>query len=268
MPSLVSNILSLPNDSSRKTIAVALALCLVCSVVVSTAAVVLKPAQVRNAELARKAEILKVAGLYDPSVDVEQAFGGITVRIVDLATGEFVDDVDAASFDQRKAAATPGESVVVPKDQDIAGIGRRAKLAPVYLVEDGGEVKKIILPVHGYGLWSTMYGFVALAGDANTVEGLTFYEQAETAGLGAEVANPNWQAKWVGKQVYGDDGQVRLHVVKGSVDPGSANAEFQVDGIAGATLTANGVTYLIQYWLGDQAFGPFLKTMSAGEASA
>jgi Na+-transporting NADH:ubiquinone oxidoreductase subunit C len=148
----------------------------------------------------------------------------------------------------------------------MAKISRRENYAVIYLVEgEGGELDKIILPVHGYGLWSTLYGFVALEADANTVAGLGFYEHAETPGLGGEVDNPRWKALWPGKQVY-KDGTVKIGLVKGSVDPAGANADWEIDGLSGATLTARGVTNLVQFWLGEDGFEPFLENLRTGGA--
>ena len=135
-----------------------------------------------------------------------------------------------------------------------------------YFAEDaGGDIDKIILPIRGYGLWSTLYGFIALESDGNTVAGLGFYEHAETPGLGGEVDNPRWKASWPGKQVY-RDGDVTIGLIKGSVDPASADATWQIDGLAGATLTARGVTNLVQFWLGKNGFEPFLNNLQSGEA--
>jgi Na+-transporting NADH:ubiquinone oxidoreductase subunit C len=235
-------------------------------VIVSTAAVVLKPAQEANKTLDRKRNILAAAGMLQEGVSVEDQFQQVTARVVDMRTGRFADDVDPDNFDQRKAAKDPAQSDRLTAEQDQAKISRREHYAIVYLVQDGsGEIDKLILPVHGYGLWSTLYGYVALESDGNTVAGLGFYEHAETPGLGGEVDNPRWKAFWPGKQVY-KDGQVELGLIKGSVDPGNANAPWQVDGLAGATLTANGVTNLVQFWLGENGFQPFLNNLKTGEA--
>lgn len=256
--------LAMPNDTTKKTLAVALVLCLVCSVVVSTAAVALKPLQERNRATDRQRNILEVAGLLQSGRSVQQIFDDrIEARVVDLSTGEYAGDIDPAKFDQRRAAKDPARSVNIPPDEDIAGIGRRAEHATVYVVKgEEGEVRSIILPVHGYGLWSTLYGFLALSSDGDTVQGLKFYDHAETPGLGGEVDNPRWRAQWEGKQVYGDQGRVQIEVVRGNVDPSREGAEHKVDGLAGATLTSNGVTNLLHYWLGEQGFGPFLARMS------
>ncbi len=254
------------NEGIKKILLVAVSLCFVCSLVVSTAAVVLKPAQEENKALDRKRNILAAAGMLEPGASVEEQFKKVETRVVDLDTGKFSDAVDADSYDQRKASKDPAKSVVLGAEEDVAKIKRRAKLAKVYLVnDDSGELDKLILPVHGYGLWSTMYGYMALESDLNTVAGLGFAEQGETPGLGGEVDNPNWKAKWPGKEVY-KEGEVALHLIKGPVDPGNANAKWQMDGLSGATLTSNGVSNLVEYWLGENGFQPFIKNLKAGEA--
>ena len=254
------------NDKTSKILLVALSLCLVCSVIVSTAAVLLKPAQEANKSLDKKRNILQAAGMLEPDVSIEEQFASVDTRVVDLRTGKFADDVDPERYDQRKAAKDPAQSLKLESDQDVAKISRRENYAVIYLVEgDGGELDKMILPVHGYGLWSTLYGFVALEADANTVAGLGFYEHGETPGLGGEVDNPRWKALWPGKQVY-KEGTVKIGLVKGSVDPAGANADWEIDGLSGATLTARGVTNLVQFWLGEDGFEPFLENLRTGGA--
>lgn len=254
------------NDSISKTLIVAFSLSIVCAIFVSTAAVMLKPAQEINKALDRKRNILAAAGMLDEELGVEEQFSQVTTRLVDLRTGKFTDDQDPEQYDQRKAAKDPAESSALSDEMDIANISRRENYSLVYVVEDNaGELDKIILPIHGYGLWSTLYGFVALEKDANTVAGLGFYEHGETPGLGGEVDNPRWKSVWPGKQVY-RDGDVAIGLIKGAVDPASANAPWQIDGLAGATLTARGVTNLVQFWLGENGFEPFLNNLKSGEA--
>jgi len=254
------------NDSTSKTLFVAFSLCIVCSIIVSTAAVVLKPIQEANKILDLKRNVLAAAGMYDDSVSVDEQFAQISIRIVDLRTGKFTDEKSAEGYDQRKAAKDPSASDALTREQDLAKVGRREHYAVVYLVEDAsGEIDKIILPIHGYGLWSTLYGFIALESDGNTVAGLGFYEHAETPGLGGEVDNPRWKSSWPGKQVY-RDGKVAIGLVKGAVDPASPAATWQIDGLAGATLTARGVTNLVRFWLGENGFELFLNNLKSGEA--
>jgi len=252
-------------DGVSRTLITALALCLVCSVIVSAAAVLLKPAQEANKTLDRKRNILAAAGMLDEDKTIDEQFADISARVVDLRTGKFSDDVDPAAYNQKKAAKDPAQSGALTAEQDLAKIGRKENYAVVYMVESApGEYDKIILPVRGYGLWSTLYGFVALESDANTIAGLGFYEHGETPGLGGEVDNPRWKAIWPGKQVY-RDGNVEIGLIKGAVNPQGANALYQVDGLSGATLTSKGITNLVQFWLGEDGFQEFLNNLKSGE---
>lgn len=249
-------------DSVGRTLGVALGVSLVCSLLVSVAAVSLRPKQAENRLLNRKKNILRAAGVLRADMSVAEQYEGIRPRVVDLETGEYVENVDPTGFDQQAAARDPARSVAIPDSQDLAGINRRAKRAAVYLVEKEGRVDKVILPVHGLGLWSTMYGFVALdARDLNTIRGLVFFEHGETPGLGGEIDDPDWQALWEGKKVYGPDGDVRIDVIKGKVDPAREGAQFKVDGLSGATLTSRGVDRMLDYWLGENGFGIYLRKM-------
>lgn len=258
--------MSANKDTISKTITVTVLLCVVCSVIVSAAAVLLRPIQIANKEVDRKSNILAAAGIVDSSKSVDELFAQITTKLVDLETGKYTDVLDANSYDAQKAAKDPALSVALDRATDIASIKRQAKYMPVYLVENNGTVEKIILPVHGYGLWSTLYGFLALEGDLNTVIGLGFYSHAETPGLGGEVDNPSWKALWPGKAVYAaGTSEPALGLIKGSVDPASADAKHQIDGLSGATLTSNGVTNLIHFWMGKEGYAPFLANLKAGE---
>ncbi|GAW84800.1 Na+-transporting NADH:ubiquinone oxidoreductase subunit C [Bathymodiolus platifrons methanotrophic gill symbiont] len=251
-------VLALSNDSLEKTIAVALSLCFVCAILVSLAAVALRPLQIENKAMDMKKNILDVAGLLQEGTDIHTAFAEqIEAKLVDVATGDYVDG-DIEAYDQRKAAKDPAQNVVLSRAQDIASIKKRAKIAKVYLVKDSETIKSIILPVHGYGLWSTMYGFLALDADGQTVQSINFYDQGETPGLGAEIVNPNWRALWKGKKVYSEDGTVALGLIKGLVDNSKAGSEFQVDGLAGATLTSVGVTNLVKFWMSQEGFSAYL----------
>jgi Na+-transporting NADH:ubiquinone oxidoreductase subunit C len=245
-------------ETVLNTMLVALVLCLVCAVVVASAAVILKPQQDTNKQLYRQQNVLKAAGLYEPGMNVAEAFERIERKFIDLDTGEYVDK--PVSYDQREASRRPDTSIDV--EPDPAGIQRRAKVAEVFLARtEDGLLTKIILPVHGYGLWSTMYGFLSLQPDANTVAGIAFYEHGETPGLGGEIENPGWQEKWQGKELRNDEGELVFEVIKGSVDPSMANTEHRMDGLSGATLTTKGVSEMVRYWTGERAFGPYLQRM-------
>jgi Na+-transporting NADH:ubiquinone oxidoreductase subunit C len=237
------------NDSIKQTLTVAVALCLVCSIVVSAAAVVLKPIQLVNKNLDKQARILALVDLLDKKQDIKTQFDRyVETKVVDLNSGAFVENINVATFDQRKLARDPGTSIELSDEKDKANINRRAQFTTVYLIKKNGELQYVVLPVHGYGLWSTMYGFIALQSDLNTVYGISVYEHAETPGLGGEIDNAAWQAHWRDKKLFADNGsQPALNVVKGNVESSAADAEYKVDGLAGATLTARGVGNMIQF---------------------
>jgi Na+-transporting NADH:ubiquinone oxidoreductase subunit C len=239
-------------DSISNTLIVAIGLSLVCSIVVSSAAIVLKPVQIRNAELYRQQIILDVAGLMEPGADVDALFESIETRTVDIETGTYTD------------AGDPVATVTIPGDLDTAGIAQRAAFMDVYLVRDGDRVDQVILPVHGKGLWSTMLGYLAVAPDGNTIRGLRFYSHGETPGLGDQMDKESWRAQVVGKVIYDSSGEPEIHVIKGVVPDGISGAEHMLDGMAGATLTGNGITGLLQYWTGSHGFGPYLANFREG----
>ena len=244
-----------------KTVFVAVALCLVASMIVSATAVSLRPIQAVNALKDKQSSILQVAGIYDPDTDVAAAFEAFEPHVLDLENGTFTDKFDPATFDDRAAADDPETSIAL--DDDPAGIGRQARYVTVYLLRsDAGEIDKVILPVHGYGLWSTLYGYVALRGDGNTIFGLQFYDHAETPGLGAEVDNPRWKALWHGKKLADEQGELQITVAK---TPPAAGADYFIDGLSGATLTSRGVDNLVRFWMGERGYSPFLKKLKAGE---
>ncbi len=246
------------NDSIPKTITVAVLLCVVCSVLVSTAAVKLKPLQERNKALSTKKNILLAAGLMEEGKDVEELFKQIQVKIVDLASGEYDEKIDPQKYDQKVAAKDSAMSVMIPGAKDIAKIRRRALKTLVYVVQKGDRIETYILPIHGKGLWSTIYGFLAVKGDLNTVQGITFYDHGETPGLGGEIDNPLWQKQWVGKKLFDENWALRFDVLKGKVNQNKPAAIHQVDGLSGATLTTVGVKNLVRYWLDDHGYGKFL----------
>ncbi|MHA6493759.1 Na(+)-translocating NADH-quinone reductase subunit C [Pseudomonas borbori] len=262
--------MSSQRESTARTLMVALLVCLVCSVFVAGAAVALKPTQVDNRLLDKQRSILAIAGLGDASMSsaqVKEMFNGtITAKLVDLETGKFSDAHDPVTFDPLKASKDPQLSDVLPASEDIAGIKRQEDYSTVYVVEKDGQLETLILPVRGYGLWSTLHGFIAVKGDLNTVVGMGFYQHGETPGLGGEVDNPKWKGQWPGKTLYDEDGDLAVQVVKGGVDAQSPEAVHQVDGLAGATLTSVGVDNLLKFWLGQNGFGPFIANLRAGEA--
>jgi len=261
-------------ETVSRTLLVAFLICIVCSVLVASAVVLLKDDQLKNKQLDRQRNILAAAGLYDgtqSNQEVGELFNRFELVLVDMETGLVATDdvleaagVDASKYDQRKAAKNPALSSALDPAEDIASIKRQARFSQVYLLRNDGQLESVVLPVHGYGLWSTLYGYLAMEGDGNTVQGLGFYEHGETPGLGGEVDNPKWKALWPGKLAYNDAGKPALHIIKGKVDPASADAVHAIDGLSGATLTSKGVSNLIHFWTGERGYQSFLQRVREG----
>lgn len=236
--------------------------CVVCAIMVSSSAVSLYDLQQENARLDKMKNVLMAAGLIEETTqlsaeEIEESFHVIKAVAVDLETGLLAPNVDVASYDQRKATADPASSRIAPSNLSL--IKRLPNYAVLYHVLNGrGEVEMLVLPVEGYGLWSTLYGFLALDADTRTIRGLTYYQHSETPGLGGEVDNPGWKALWPGRMAFDDGGSPVITVIKGRAGPPREDP-YQVDGLSGATITSRGVTYMLQFWLGDTGFGPYLK---------
>ena len=261
-------LLAAPKNSPAKTLLVPLIVSLVCAVLVAGAAIALRPQYLANLEQSRQINVLAAADLRMDGQSIEAAFQQIEARVVDLSSGEYAPEINPATLEQAQRSGASLAAVAVPPDLDVAVIKERSRYAVVYLRYEGERLDMIILPVYGYGLWSTMYGYVALEGDANTIVGLRFYQHGETPGLGAEIDNPRWQALWRGKKVFDDTLDPRIEVIKGPATRGGDRAAYEVDGISGATLTGQGVTNLLRYWFGEHGFGPYLdKLRERGEVT-
>lgn len=250
---------NMPLDHPVKTMAITTLVCFVAAVFVSFAAVSLRDTQDRNKMNEKRRNIIQVAGLWQDGKTIDDMFARIESRVVDVRTGKYTNAVNT-DYDEIAGAKNPETSRALPKAQDKASIRRQSYYKVVYLVKDNtGKVSKVILPIHGYGLWSTLYGFVSVKTDGNTIGALKFYAHAETPGLGGEVDNPSWQAQWHNKKIYNTDGTVAISVVKGG-----ASGDYQVDALSGATLTSDGVNNLLQFWVGKNGFAPYLKNLRKG----
>ncbi len=251
--------------SMRYIFGFAAVVCFFCSIMISSANVLLRDRQETNKAVDKKTSVLQAAWLVKPgekvtAADVERIFQNVRPHVVDLATGAVLADVDPESFDEAKEP-------LLQAPENNAGIKTVPGRAKTYEVVENGKTTMIILPVYGKGLWSTMKGFLALDADGNTIRGLTYYEQAETPGLGGEVENPRWKQLWQGRRAFGDDGAVKIAVIKGPAGTPEADPHH-VDGLSGATLTSRGVTNMLQYWLGDLGFGPYLNNFREARQSA
>ena len=261
-------------NSNITTLATALILCLVCSVLVSAAAISMKPKQLANIELDRNKNILMAANLFDPTKDsadkATELFKAVEIKLIDTKTGKFATDEelaaaginDVGAYDVEKAKKDPATNIAL--QEDPAQIGALPQYLKVYIINDEtGNLKNVVLPINGNGLWGQMYGFLTLKSDLNTIEGISFYQHKETPGLGALIETPKWRATWSDKQAYDGDKIVTGVVKAGTPKP---NPNY-VDGVTGATITSSGVNNMIQFWLSDKAYKPFLDNLRQSKES-
>lgn len=259
-----------PRSSAAYTVGFSAVVCLVCAVLVSSAAVALRERQAVNVELDRKRNVLLAAGALRagedvPREEVEARFGSFEIVAVDLRTGEEDPAFEVEGYDATRALADPGASRAAPAN--AAQLARLPNHALVYKqLDEDGRLSLLVLPLEGKGLWSTMYGFLALEADLTTIRGLTYYQHGETPGLGGEVDNPRWRALWPDREAYDEGGAVAIEVTRGAAGPARTDPH-RVDGLAGATLTSRGVTNMLRFWLGDSGFGPYLEGLKSRDAN-
>ena len=250
--------LARPNDDKIKIFGIATLVALICAVSVSVTSVLLRPYQEAHLEAERQAQMEVMLDTLPGLRGLMREAGvdNLTTQLVDLETGAFLPDMDAAEFDARAAATDPEHSVAIPSEMDVANLRTRARFAPVHFLERDGVLQLIVLPVSGSGYQSTIHAMLALEADLTTVAALSIVEQGETPGLGSRIEDPSWLALWPGKEIADDTGDILISVVRGK-----ATGPYEVDGITGATRTANGVSDMLRYWLGDHGFGPFLDRL-------
>ena len=255
-------------DSIQQILFITLSVCLTCSIIVSVSAVGLRSTQQKNEALERNTNILLAAGLLTEDevspARVNQLLAQVEIHLVDLEEGIIKRGMDATLYDQRDAARDPELSRPLSPQKDIAGIGRLEKYTQVYFVKQG-DSSVIILPIRGYGLWSTLYGYLALdRQDLNTIVGLTFAEHKETPGLGGEVDNKRWKAQWPQKKLFDEDGKLAIRLIKGGAGQGEENAVHQVDALSGASLTSRGINNMLQFWFGELGYEKFINNLRKG----
>lgn len=260
--------MSANKETFGKTVGFVFAVCIVCALLVSFAAVQLKPLQTANKLLDKQTKILEAASLMKmtdgSAASIKETYKQfVEARMIDLDTGEFIEG-NPDLFDERRNSRDVKKSEK-PKN-DLAGINRRSHDAVVYLVRNGaGEVETVVFPMVGSGLWDLMYAFVGVEADLNTIRNVIYTaEMKETPGLGAEVLNPKWKALWPGKKIFDENQEVQVELVKGGVKAGNPMEAYQVDGLSGATLTANGVTRTFKFWFGEEGYEPFIAKYRNG----
>jgi Na+-transporting NADH:ubiquinone oxidoreductase subunit C len=253
-------------DSPGRAILVVLLTAFVCSGLVSAAVTILRPIQLSNQMLDRSRNIMQLTGLLpvDRAIeddDMLELYKSLDLRIIDIDAASYDEEINPDTFSERQALTEPDWSIAIPSNYDRAALGSRSRFAPIYMVWNEDQLERVILPVRGSGMWSMLYGYIALEPDLNTIAGMAFYEQNETPGLGSQITHAHWLEQWKGRKVYDYEGNPRFRVNEGTVEHGSEIAGFEVDALTGATVTGNSVTSLMHYWFGPHGYQPFLLTL-------
>lgn len=240
-------------DTPARTVGFAAALALACSLIVTIAVSLLRPYQQAYDALDRDRAVLLAAGLLDGGVavsdrEIVEQFVSLDAFVVDLTTGSLAAGLDPARFDIETALEDPNASFTIPGDLDTAGIGSSPRYVPIYRAPSSG---RIVLPMVARGMWSTIYYYLALEADLNTIAGAAIYKHGETPGIGDRIEDRDWLASWRGKQAYDESGIVAIGFGRSAA---RREPQHRIDGITGATVTVSGLDGSIRYWLSESGY--------------
>ena len=233
---------SKPRVTKAYTLGFAAAVTMVCSILLASAATLLKERQDTNIQVDIKWNILSVLDL----VDTKDVTPETIFELYESNINSFVVDLDGEQVEGKNA-----EDVDPKSEPDML---------PVFVKKDGDHVVAYCIPLQGKGLWSTIKGYLALENDLNTVKGITFYAHGETPGLGGEIDKDWFKDGFIGKIILDDTGNlVSIDIVKGKLRGGEADLEHKVDGISGSTLTTKGINNFIKATL--ERYEPYFTTV-------
>jgi len=253
-------------NSNSYVLMFATVMCVAVSAILAFLANQLKPTQEAAAEFDRQKNVMIAAGLCRADdtrsrAELEKLYQErVLERLVDTKTGTSLDSEQLAIKLPGKADLPLAQKAeLLNKEAVKADKTAGSRYRVVATTKSDGKVDSYVLPISGKGLWSTLYGYLAIGSDKITVRGITFYKHGETPGLGGEVENPKWTSQWQGKTIRDEAGKlVSVTVKKGQVDPTNPREKAHyVDGLSGATITCNGVNNFVRKDL--QAFADYLE---------
>ncbi|HHJ51586.1 MAG TPA: NADH:ubiquinone reductase (Na(+)-transporting) subunit C [Caldithrix abyssi] len=225
---------------------------IVCSVLLASAATLLKPRQEENQKLDARKNILVAIGIQP---EEGKSFSRKQInQLYRQHIREFVVNKD-------------GE-IVKGKLPDELDPKKDTDLYPLYEAVKNDSMFAYVIPISGKGLWSTIYGYLALKLDCDEILGITFYRHGETPGLGGEISKKWFTDNFKGKHIRDKNGKlVSIRVIKGKVKEKCTpeEADHCVDGISGATLTGRGVTKFFKKEL--EKYEPFFSKVRSKEGS-
>ncbi|MFP4556775.1 MAG: NADH:ubiquinone reductase (Na(+)-transporting) subunit C [Bacteroidales bacterium] len=202
----------------------------VVAALLSLASTALRPFQQKNVETEKRLDILRSVGRAEAVLkaknrheSVGEEFDRIIVnQLVVNQAGEEIDGVDPFTVNLKEELAKPDA------EQNL----------PVFIAQLDDSSTKYILPLRGRGLWGPIWGYLSLNDDLNTIYGASFAHQAETPGLGAEIANADFQEQFKGKKIFSNGKLVSVSVVKGGAP---SDDPYGVDAVSGGTITSQGL---------------------------
>lgn len=234
-------------QSNLYTIVFIIITSLVAALILSVSSTMLKERQERNAELDVKKNILYAVNLLKKDSDPEKLYKDYIRSFVVNSEGKVLEK------------SSPAEKINFERELEKQP-GDREYPVFMSISDKDGKISAYCIPIVGKGLWSTLYGYLALETDLKTIKGISFYKHAETPGLGGEIENPEFQRNFYGKKILSESGElVSVTVLKGKTRPNSPTLIHEVDGISGATLTSNGVNKLLKNCL--TIYEPYFKTI-------
>jgi len=190
-----------------------------------------------------------------PDGKIEELFGSKVEQIALDMSGAVLtkEDIIASGYKGGK-----------PENIDLAKEKKKPeaeRIFPLYIF-NSEKGKSYILSIRGSGLWDEIWGNIALKDDLTTIAGATFDHKGETPGLGAEIKdNPTFPSRFKGKKIFNEAGVYTSVDVKKT--GGTDGNPYAVDGISGATVTADGVAEMLQR--GIKYYLPYLNKQAAAK---
>ena len=238
-------------DKNSYTIIFAVVMVLVVGSLLAFTASSLKPAITENERFEKQQNILYAMGINEnvegsvnfvPTSKVEAEFGKYIKEQLVIQNGKIVKDSSAYLIDLKSELS---------KD-------KTERKLPLFIGEKEGK-DYYIIPLYGKGLWDAIWGFVAL--DENyVVQGVYFDHKGETPGLGANIKERYFMDDFTGEEIMSGTAYEGITVAKGNNDPlNERKDDGKVDALAGATITGNGVTAMINSTV--KLYIPYLKDL-------
>ena len=242
-------------DSNSYTMIFAIIMVLVVGSLLAFLASSLKPRIDENKRIEKQQNILYALGVNENegrsanfiSTDVAgAAFSEYITKQIEVQGGKEVENSDAYLID-------------IKKQQTLAKQGKQRRL-PLFVGKNKNGDVLYVAPIRGKGLWDAIWGYVAL--DENMiVQGAYFDHKGEAPGLGANIKQRYFMDDFIGEHLLSASGDFKgIRVAKGNNDPKNEDkTDYEVDAIAGATITGDGVSAMIKKDLA--MYVPYFKTL-------